>query len=114
MWSNLNKGLMRDNKQKFITSLNDNAIAYIEAVTGPLLSAMGYSRIRNEKPEFGQFETLEALYLHLSSVEPYDKQAYQELPTEERAQFEAWSQLRQEMSMRPPLPPELILGHDAK
>lgn len=109
MWSNLAKPLMTDNTEKFRKDLNDDQIAYIEATTEPLMTAMGYQTARSGAPEFGQFETLDDLRQHLAASEPYDKPAYQELPASERARFEGWSRLYAEMKARPPLSPDAFL-----
>lgn len=113
MWSNLDKPLISDNTQKFRRELDDEQIAYIEAVAGPMMAAMGYETARQGQPAFGRFDTLEDLRAHLALSEPHDKPAYQDLPAEERARFEAWSRLYASMKARPPLSPgQLLKGHE--
>ena len=109
MWSNLDKPLMSDNTQKFRRELDDDQIAYIEAVAGPMMTAMGYETARSGQPAFGRFDTLEDLRAHLALSEPHDKPAYQELPAEERARFEAWSRLYADMKARPRLSPDQFI-----
>ncbi|MEI4234673.1 sulfotransferase family protein [Roseovarius sp. D22-M7] len=107
MWSNLDKPILSGNAQKFRRELDDDQIAYIEAATAPLMAAFGYATARPGRPEFGRFDTLDALRDHLAISEPHDKPAYRALPAEERARFEGWSQLVARMLARPPLPPAM-------
>ncbi|MCK8464476.1 sulfotransferase [Aliiroseovarius sp. S1339] len=110
MWSNLDKPLLSGNSNKFLDELSDDAIAYIEAVNGPLMEVFGYESVRADKPPFGRFETLDALRADLALQEPYDKPAYQELPPEERARFENWSRLYATMRARPVHDPDVLLS----
>lgn len=105
MWSNLNKPILSDNAQKFLRELDDNQIAYIEASTAPWMAALGYETARPDQPEFGGFSALADLRSHLELIEPHDKPSYQNLPAQERAQFEGWSQLVAGMRALWPLPP---------
>ena len=105
MWSNLDKPILSGNAQKFRRELDDDQIAYIEAATAPLMAAFGYATARPGRPEFGRFDTLDALRAHLALSEPHDKPAYRALPAEERARFENWSRLVARMRARPPRVP---------
>lgn len=105
MWSNLDKPILSDNAQKFRRELDDDQIAFIEAATAPFMTALGYETARPEQPEFGRFDTLDALRAQLSEREPHDKAAYRTLPAEERARFEGWSRLVARMRARLPLSP---------
>jgi hypothetical protein len=107
MWSNLDKPILSGNAQKFRRELDDDQIAYIEAATAPLMAAFGYATARPGRPEFGRFDTLDALRAHLALSEPHDKPAYRALPAGERARFEGWSRLVARMRARPPLPPAM-------
>lgn len=110
MWSNLDKPLLSDNSNKFLNELSDDAIAYVEAVNGPLMEVFGYESVRAGKPPFGRFETLEALRADLALQEPLDKPAYQQLAAEERERFENWSRLYATMRARPVINPDALLS----
>jgi hypothetical protein len=112
MWSNLDKPLLSGNANKFLNELSDDAIAYIEAVNGPLMTSMGYASARAGKPPSGQFESLEALRANIALQEPYDKPAYQKLPAEERARFEDWSRLYAAMLACPEQGPKALLSRE--
>jgi len=109
MWSNLDKPLISDNSQKFLSGLTDDQVAYVEAVAGPLMTTFGYETARRGMPPFGIFDTLDALRADLVVNEPYDKAAYQELNAVERERFERWSQVYAQMSALPPLAPEHLI-----
>lgn len=108
MWSNIDKPLIADNSQKFLKGLDDDEIAYIEAVAGPIMKTFGYVSARRDKPPYAGSETLEQLESKLGHHEPYEKPAYQELPIEERTRFENWSRLYKHMSDLPHLPVEQL------
>lgn len=98
LWKNLSRGIMHDNFNKFQGRLDDDEIAYIEALCGPLMSAFGYEKSRApDAPEFGSHGSFAALETALVAREPWSKPAYQDLPQEERARLEAWSALRDEL-----------------
>lgn len=109
MWSNLNKGLLKGNHQKFLAELSDNEIAYIEAYLEPLMRIMGYDRSRTGMPKFGEFDSLDDLRDQLTLTEPHEKPAYLALPAQERQRFERWSQHYKQMTNLPPLSPVTFL-----
>jgi hypothetical protein len=109
MWSNLDKPLLSGNTNKFLTQLSDDAIAYVEAVCGPMMAAMGYASVRAGRPPFGQFKTLDALHSNLALQEPHNKPAYQKLSLEERARYENWSHMYAKMLARPVQGPKALL-----
>lgn len=91
MWSNLDKPLLRNNTHKFLTELNDDQIAYIEDICGPLMAELGYEKHRaTYKRRHGQFDSLSELEGYLSKQEPVEKALYYELPETERHRYENW------------------------
>ncbi len=98
LWQNLSRDIMRDNFNKFQGRLDDNEIAYIEALCGPLMAQFGYAKSRPaDAPPFGSEDNLDDLEAVLKTREPWTKPAYQDLPQDERARLEAWSALKQEL-----------------
>ena len=110
MWSNLAKPVMAENSRKFLSGLDDNEVAYIEAMTGPVAATLGYQSVRQGKPAFGAFETLDALRAFLADREPHTKDSCARLPQDERNRFETWSRLYALMKARPVLAPDLLRG----
>lgn len=110
MWANLERPLLTKNAGKFRRALDDDQIAYIEAVAGELMTTFGYDSARSGKPRLGRFNSLTELRVSLAKSEPHDKPAYQALPVDERARFEAWSRLYAQMRARPRLSPATFLN----
>jgi len=109
MWANLERPLLTKNTGRFRRALDDDQIAYIEALAGELMTTFGYDSARSGKASFGRFNSLEELRASLARSEPLDKPAYQTLPVGERARFEAWSRLYAQMCARPRLSPATLL-----
>lgn len=106
MWRNLNRGLLTDNAGKYVSKLDADEIAYIEAVTDPYMNAMGYSAITPTDAPFGRFANFLDLEAHMLGREPYEKPAYSSLPQSERDSFEKWSRVTAEMRRRPVILPK--------
>ena len=98
LWRNLSRGIMRGNFNKFHDKLDDNEIAYIEALCGPLMTQFGYVTARPETaPPYGSHDSFAELEGALEAREPWEKPAYGELPEDERKRLEHWSSLRREL-----------------
>lgn len=101
MWSNLNKPLISDNSNKFLKELNEDQITYIETLCADFMEPLGYKAVSDKKKPFGSASSFEELEAMLHLTEPCEKPAYMGLPQEERARFENWSRLVNEMKQRP-------------
>lgn len=109
VWANLSKPIIGDNRAKFVDRMSDDKLAFVEARCGSLMEAFGYRRHRGvDQPPHGSHADLEALTRALTAAEPWDKPGYGDLPREERARFERWSQLYAQLQKRPFSP--LTLG----
>lgn len=62
-WSNLDKGVLKNNQKKFLTELTPNEIKYIEIKCGALMEKFGYDRVLTDENRIGtnQDDSVEAL-----------------------------------------------------
>ncbi|NIZ09087.1 sulfotransferase [Pseudooceanicola sp. HF7] len=93
MWANLGAPLLSDNAGKFRNGLDDDQIAYVEALAGPYMRALGYESVRDGRPPFGRYHDLASLRERLQAQELDEKPSYQALPRQERDRFENWSRV---------------------
>ncbi|WP_299848784.1 sulfotransferase [uncultured Roseovarius sp.] len=101
LWQNVSRDIMKDNFNKFSTKLDDDQIAYIEALCGPLMAQFGYQKSRPDTAApFGQHESFAALEAALDMREPWEKPAYKDLPQDEQDRLQTWSSLKQELDGR--------------
>lgn len=101
LWQNVSRDIMSDNFNKFRGKLDDDEIAYIEALCGPRMAQFGYRKSRPEDASpYGAHESFAALEAALEAREPWEKPAYRDLPQDERTRLETWSKLKQELDDR--------------
>ena len=102
-WRNVASPLLHDNTGKYCTELNKHQVAYIEATCGPLMDALGYTRVTPADSPYGSFSSFKELERSLEGQEPWNKPEFNSVPASERKTRERWSNVRADIETRPPV-----------
>lgn len=101
LWRNLSGPILQSNCGRYSDELVDDQVAYVEALCGPLMRVFGFQPSRGQsQPRFGSFKSFEDLERALIAQEPHEKPSYLELPYGERARFERWTMVHEQLRAR--------------